>query len=85
MEILIEPHTLERAVERGATREEIMDVIENGISSDAKRNRKAKYKVYDFGKEKNGKHFQHKKVEVFFLIDNNTAITVTVYVYYGTF
>ena len=85
MEILIEPHTLERAAERGATREEIIDVIKSGVSLEAKKNRIGKYKIYDFDKERNGKHFRQKKLEVYYLIENDIAITVTVYVYYGIF
>lgn len=32
MKIQIEPHTLERAKERGATKEEIIETITNGLS-----------------------------------------------------
>jgi hypothetical protein len=37
MEIIIEPHTLIRALERGANEDEIIDVINNGNESEAKK------------------------------------------------
>ncbi len=39
MEIKIEPHTIERAEERGASVAEIEDVLTNGISMPAKAGR----------------------------------------------
>ena len=48
MEIQIDPHTLERAEERGANKEEIKDVIETGLTTLAKYGRIGKAKVYDF-------------------------------------
>jgi hypothetical protein len=85
MEIQIEPHTLERAEERGATLEEIKDVIENGTAIPAKKNRLAKFSIYEFGKERNGNYYPQKKVEVYFVMENNIAVTITVYAFYGTF
>ena len=46
MRIQIDPHTLERSEERGATEEEIKDVIETGLTIPAKYGRKGKAKVY---------------------------------------
>ena len=51
MRIQIDPHTLERSEERGATEEEIEDVIETGLSIPAKHGRIGKVKVYEFKKE----------------------------------
>jgi hypothetical protein len=42
MEIQIDPHTLERAEERGASEEEIRDVINTGIAIPAKDGRMGK-------------------------------------------
>jgi len=39
MEIKVEPHTLGRAEERGTSREEIEDVLENGFEISARGNR----------------------------------------------
>ena len=46
MEIRIDPHTLERALERGASEAEIRDALINGDPIPAKHNRLAKEKIY---------------------------------------
>ena len=48
MEIQIDPHTLERAEERGTNEAEIKDVIHSGATIPAKYERIGKAKVYDF-------------------------------------
>ena len=48
MEIVIEPHTLKRAEERGTNREEIQTVLEQGTEIPARGNRKARAKVFIF-------------------------------------
>lgn len=85
MHIQIEPHTLLRANERGASEDEIIETINNGIVFTAKLNRMAKFKVFNFNKFRNGKFYEQKKLEVFYLIENNEIITITVYVFYGKF
>lgn len=83
MEIQIDPHTLERALERGTTEEEIKDVIITGIPIPAKYEREGKVKVYEFKQIRHGRFFEQKRVEVFFLTERENIITVTVYVFYG--
>jgi len=83
VEIQIDPHTLERAEERGTNEEEIKEVINTGISISEKYGRLGKFKIYDFKKERNGKYFQQKRVEVIYTIKGDVIITVTVYVFYG--
>ena len=85
MHIQIEPHTLLRANERGASEEEIIETINNGKILAAKLNRNAKFKVFDFKQFRNGKFFEQKRLEVFYLIENNEIVTVTVYVFFGKF
>ena len=85
MEIRIEPHTLERANERGASKEEIIQAIKNGLPVEAKAGRKAKALIADFKQKRNDKYYEQKKIEVYYLEENNTIITVTVYVFYGKF
>jgi hypothetical protein len=84
MIIQIDKHTIERARERGATLEEIKDAIENGIIIPAKYEKLGKEKIYQFNNIRNGKQYKQKKVEVFYLIENEVIITVTVYVFYGS-
>ena len=83
MDILIEPHTLERAEERGTDENEIIDVINTGFSIPAKYDRLGKAKIYSFQKQRHGKFYNQKRVEIFYTIVENRVITVTVYVFYG--
>lgn len=83
MNIIIDPHTLERAKERGANKNEIEDVIRNGFTYAAKYGKKAKAKIYNYKQERLGKYYEEKRVEVIYTIENEVIITVTVYVYYG--
>jgi hypothetical protein len=46
MDIQIDPHTLERAIERGASEAEIRDVIDTGFPVPGKYGRLGKAKVY---------------------------------------
>ena len=83
MKIQIEPHTLERALERGAYEKEIEEVIETGFVIPAKHGRIGKAKIYEFNQERLGKYYDQKRVEVFYVIEENLIITVTVFVFYG--
>lgn len=83
MEIQIDPHTLERAEERGTNENEIKDVINTGLAIPAKYGRIGKAKVYDFKQKRYNKYYEQKRVEVFYNIEGNKIITITVYVFYG--
>lgn len=83
MKIQIEPHTLQRAEERGANIEEIEIVLKQGTEIPARGNRKAKAKVFTFKKERLGKYYEEKRVEVIYVEETDLIITVTVYVFYG--
>ena len=83
MEIQIDPHTLLRVQERGATEAEIRDVIGTGESTPAKSNRSAKFKIFPFKQHRLGKYYEEKRVEVVYTIEGGIAVTVTVYVFYG--
>ncbi|MFQ6057579.1 MAG: DUF4258 domain-containing protein [Anaerolineae bacterium] len=83
MEIQIDPHTLERAEERGTNEEEIKDVINSGTPIPAKHGRLGKAKVYDFKQERHGKFYEQKRVEVIYALEKDLIVTVTVYVFYG--
>lgn len=83
MEIQIDPHTLERAEERGANEAEIKDVINTGFSIPAKYGRIGKAKIYEFKQNRLNKYYEQKRIEVFYTIEGNKIITVTVYVFYG--
>ena len=83
MKIIIDPHTVERAIERGASEIEIINTLENGTIIIGKKGRLGKAMVFEFNNDWKGEHYDQKKLEVFYLIENDVIITVTVYVYYG--
>ena len=83
MKVQIDPHTLERAEERGADENEIKDVIDTGFAIPAKYGRTAKAKVFEFKKKRHGKYYEQRRVEVVYTIEKNAVITITVYVFYG--
>ena len=83
MKIQIDPHTLDRAKERGTDEQEIVDVIETGFEIPAKHGRMGKAKIYEFKRNRLEKYYEQKRVEVYYVIEKNSAITVTVYVFYG--
>lgn len=83
MEIQIDQHTLERAEERGSHEKEVIDVINTGFSIPAKYGRIGKAKVYDFKQRRHNKYYEQKRVEVFYTVEENVIVTVTVYVFYG--
>jgi len=74
-----------RARERGASEDEIVDTINSGIQIAAKSGRIGKAKVFKFNSIRDGKYFEEKKIEVFYVIENQDIVTVTVYVFYGKF
>lgn len=83
VDIQIDPHTLERAEERGTNESEIHDVINTGFSIPAKYGRLAKAKIYDFKQYRHGKYYEQKRVEVIYILEQTKIVTVTVYVFYG--
>ena len=85
MIVQIEPHTLQRAIERGATEDEIKDTLEKGVNILARQGRLGKSKTFAFNKERNGKYYEQKKLEVYYTIEQQRIITITVYVFYGKF
>ena len=83
MKIQIDPHTLDRAEERGTNEKEIEDVINTGSTIQGKYGRLGRAKVYDFKKKRHNEYYEQKRVEVFYIEEEDAIITVTVYVFYG--
>jgi hypothetical protein len=84
MKIQIDPHTLERALERGASEDEIKDVLITGLDFPVKRNRRGKAKVYKYDQKRLNTFFEQKRVEVIYTIEDDRIVTITVYVFYGS-
>ena len=83
MEIEIDPHTIERAGERGTSLEEIEEVIRTGHPMEARAGRLCKFKVFEFSGHWRGRYYEQKRVEVVYTVEGGAIITVTVYVFYG--
>lgn len=62
MKIHIELHTLQRAIERGSTETEIIDVIEIGASIQGKAGRLGKAKIFLFNSMRIGKFYEEKRL-----------------------
>jgi hypothetical protein len=67
MDVRIDSHTLERAAERGASPEEIMEVITSGHPIPAKYGRSGKSKVFDFNQTRLADTTSRKKSKSFLL------------------
>ncbi len=83
MKIRIDSHTLERAMERGTNEDEIIDVLHAGFDIPAKKGRRGKARIFDFTRKRLDVFYEQKKVEVIYTIEDDTIITITVYVFYG--
>ncbi|RLD18727.1 MAG: hypothetical protein DRI36_00680 [Caldiserica bacterium] len=83
VKIYINAHTLKRAKERGATKEEIEEVIKTGFPIKVRYGREGRAKIFNFNKERNGVYYEQKRVEVIFVKEEGSIMTVTVYVFYG--
>lgn len=83
MEIHIDPHSLQRAEERGTSEQEITDVINTGFAVLARYGRLGKGKVYHFGRERQGIYYEQKRVEVIYVVEGGAITTVTLKVFYG--
>ena len=85
MEIQIDPHTIQRAKERGVSESEIAETIQTGTEIAGKYGRRGRWKVFPFNSTHNSKFYLEKKLEVYFITEHERIITVTVYVFYGKF
>ena len=81
--IVLTLHAKERAEERGATLEEILEVLKTGQSASAKKGKYQKEKVFKFGQEWMGKIYEQKKIRVIYTEENEKIVIITVYVFYG--
>jgi len=83
LRIQIEPHTLERAGERGANARQIEDVLRTGTPVAAGGGRLARAKIYDYHGLWKGRYYDQQMVKVIYAVEDDLMITVTVVVHYG--
>ena len=65
------------------TREEVVDVLTNGVEFGVRGGRKGKYKIYEFNQTINKRYYPQKRIEVIYVEEDAAIITVTIFVYYG--
>jgi hypothetical protein len=57
--------------------------LSSDFSIPAKYKRLGRAKIYPFQDQRQGKFYEQKRVEVFYIVEKDFMITVTVYVFYG--
>lgn len=82
MNITLHPHCIERMFERGTTREEIIQTVEEGEQFQAKYNRIGFRHHFEYNKEWNGKSYKTKLLEIIALPAKNELIIVAVIIKY---
>ena len=83
MKIEIIEHAKIRMAEREASEIEVRETVKDGITIKAKKGRKAKEKLFDYGKSWQGKNYPYKKVKAVYVEEGSVLVVITVYVYYG--
>jgi hypothetical protein len=69
---------------RGATLEEIEEVLLSGTPVFAKYQRLGTRKMFNVDQEWRGKRYLQKMVEVYHVVEGDAFVVVTVYVFFGT-
>lgn len=82
MEISIHPHAAQRAIERGAAKNEIIDTIESGEQFPAKFDRTGFRKNFLYNSKWNNKYYSTKQIEAYCVKENNKWLALTVIVKY---
>lgn len=78
MSVKIHPHAEERMLERGATKQEIVDTVNAGEQFPAKLNRIGFRRNFIFKDFWKGNFYDTKQVELFAIRENNDWLVITV-------
>ena len=78
MRVHIHPHARERMQERGADEEEIMATLERGEQFKARFGRVGFRPNFPFNKERRGRLFATKQVELYAIQENDAWVVITV-------
>jgi len=77
MRIILTEHAKKRAKERGATIEEIEEVLMSSKEIETmSHNRKIKEKIFEFNNKWLGTYYPQKKVRVIYTEENNDIISI---------
>jgi hypothetical protein len=85
MDIKIEPLTLKKATEQGATEEEIDATIRTGKDLNSESGLLGKTRTFPFKAIRDNIFFEQKKLDVYFSVENKLITTLDVEVFYGSF
>jgi hypothetical protein len=80
--VIIHPHAKSRAMERGASVQEMVEVVETGEVFPAKYSRTGFRKTFIFNDVWLGKHFYVKQLECFAIKEENNWLVISVLVKY---
>ena len=69
--------------ERGISEAEIEDVLKTGEEYRAKSGRLGKFKVFDYKKKWGGRFYPQKRIEVIYVLESDTMVTITAYSFFG--
>lgn len=78
MKVRIHPHALERMEERGATKTEVIETVNEGEAFQAKFGRTGFRKNFSFEREWRGKIYGTKQVEIYGVKERNGFFALTV-------
>jgi hypothetical protein len=84
MKVQISPHALLRAKERGTNPSEIEQVLSTGTLVPARHGRRCTTKLFRVDEVWQGKRYSQKMVEVYYVVEGDAIVVVTVYVFFGT-
>ena len=85
MDIKIEPLTLKKAIDQGATEEEIDATIRTGKDINSESGLLGKTRTFPYKAIRDNIFFEQKKLDVYFSVENKLITTLDVEVFYGTF
>lgn len=83
LEVVFSLHAISRLQSRGATQEEIRQVLEKGQEAGAQKGRRAKEALFEFNGTWRGQFYEQKKVKVIYVLEADRIVIVTVKTYYG--
>jgi hypothetical protein len=85
MDIKIEPLTLKKATDQGATEEEIDATIRTGKDLNSESGLLGKTRTFPFKAIRDNIFFEQKKLDVYFSVENKLITTLDIQVFYGSF
>ena len=57
--------------------------MRSGFPIRAKYGRRGRAKIFSFHQERYGRYYAQKRVEIFYAVENDDILILTVYVFYG--